>query len=238
MPMPGPTSICRRHEAVVAASKPPASSRSRVVSTWHPAITVRARTSSPPAVRTDHPSPRRLTDVTASPRVTVPPSASILVARATESAPLPPTARPGGVVCINVLNATIGAVPGSDIGGPDCAPNHARAALSRSLSNQRSSSASPDARNSRESAAGPSFASIPQNEEKKARPVGGAPKERITRALRGPHTATKRRYASASRRPQAASIDAHVASRSTENTMPGSSVPGGGGANAQGSQSR
>ena len=40
------------------------------------------------------------------------------------------------------------AVPGSDIGGPLCAPNQASAALSRSLANQRSSRASPEPRKS------------------------------------------------------------------------------------------
>ncbi|SLJ72934.1 Uncharacterised protein [Mycobacteroides abscessus subsp. abscessus] len=125
--------------------------------------------------------------------LTVAPSARNRATNASVSAPLPPTARPGGSVCMSAANPTIGAVPGSDIGGPDCAPNQASAAFSRSSRNQLSSKASPDCRNSRESALPPAPVSSPQNERSRCGGRGGAPNARMTRALRGPHTPTKRR---------------------------------------------
>ena len=91
------------------------------------------------------------------------------------------------------------AVPGSDIGGPDWAPNQASAALSRSLPNQRSSRASPEPRKStarsppdvrgRPSDGAPSG----QNERISPAGFGRRPKEAATARLRGAHTSTNRR---------------------------------------------
>src|SRR4051794_10444903 len=100
---------------------------------------------------------------------------------------------------MSATQPTIAAVPGSDIGGPDCAPNQASAALSRSLPNQRSSSASPDPRKSTASSPPgvlgrpPDGAPRGQNERIRAPGLGRAPKADTTALLRGPHTATNRR---------------------------------------------
>ena len=91
------------------------------------------------------------------------------------------------------------AVPGSDIGGPDWAPNQASAAFSRSLPNQRSRRASPDPRKSTaRSAPGvrgcpPDGAPIGQKERTRPAGVGRRPKDAATARLRGAHTATNRR---------------------------------------------
>jgi hypothetical protein len=91
------------------------------------------------------------------------------------------------------------AVPGSDIGGPDCAPNQASAALSRSLVNQRSSRASPEPRKSTASSppgvlgAPPDGAPSGQNDRTSDAGPGRAPKALTTARLRGPHTPTNRR---------------------------------------------
>ena len=191
VPIPGPTRIVLRHRAICAESCPPASRRSRVVTMWQPATTTRLSISRPDAVLVVQPCGRRTSEVTASPSVSSAPSRCSRAIIASVSAPLPPTARPGGRVCMRAANPTIGAVPGSDIGGPDCAPNHARAALSRSLENISSSRESPVARNSRESMLPPSGAPRPQKDRSSFGPVGGPPKARMVRSLRGPQTETK-----------------------------------------------
>ena len=91
------------------------------------------------------------------------------------------------------------AVPASDIAGPDCAPNQARAALSRSLVNQRSSRASPEPRKSTASSPPgvrgrpPEGAPMGQNDRISPAAPGRRPNAATTARLRGPHTATNRR---------------------------------------------
>ena len=83
---------------------------------------------------------------------------------------------------------TIGAVPGSDIAGPDWAPNHASAALSASLSKYSSSSASPGARNCRDSSLLPRAVARPPNAPIRFDPVGGAENAFMTCRLRSDQT--------------------------------------------------
>ena len=93
-----------------------------------------------PVTVTSHARPVRRSAVTGVPRATVPPSDVRRERSAAVRAPLPPTARPGGSVCMRAAKPTIGAVPGSLMAGPDCAPNQARAALRRSSSKYSSRS--------------------------------------------------------------------------------------------------
>ena len=108
-------------------------------------------------------------------------------------------ARPGGMVCIAAQKPTIGALPGSFIGGPDCAPNQASAALRCSDSNQLSSNAFPDIRNSwdRPMPAVPPPPGIRPVSPQKARPRAIGEGEEVNADIiasdLGPHTATKRR---------------------------------------------
>jgi hypothetical protein len=91
------------------------------------------------------------------------------------------------------------AVPGSDIAGPDCAPNQASAALSRSLVNQRSSRVSPEPRKSTASSppgvrgCPPDGAPIGQKERIRPAAPGRRPNAATTARLRGPQTSTNRR---------------------------------------------
>ena len=125
-----------------------------MVSTWQPAITVRARISRPAAVRIVQPSPcagDRGDRVAERDRRRRRRAAARREPRSARRC-----RRPRGraaAVCMSAANPTIGAVPGSDIGGPDCAPNQASAALRRSSSKYSSSSASPEPRNCRDSVA-------------------------------------------------------------------------------------
>jgi hypothetical protein len=115
------------------------------------------------------------------------------------SPPEPPTGCPGGTSCRSATHPTIEAVPGSDIGGPDWAPNQARAALSRSLPNQRSSRAFPEPRKSTARSPpgvrGCPSDGAPSGQNDRIRPAGFGrrAKEAATARLRGPHTPTKRR---------------------------------------------
>ena len=62
---------------------------------------------------------------------------------------------------------------------------------------------------------------VPRTSDSRCRPVGGFAERLMTAALRGPQSVTNRRYASASRLPQACSIETHVRSRSRWNTIAG-----------------
>ena len=78
------------------------------------------------------------------------------------------------------------AVPGSDIGGPDWAPNQASAALSRSLVNQRSSRASPEPRKSTARSA-PGVRGRPLEGHPSARTSGAGPRASVVvRTMRPP----------------------------------------------------
>ena len=171
-----------------------------MASTWQAATTTGARSSRPDAVRTPATRPSSTSSRSAaSPSETRPPSASSRRRSAAVSPPEPPTGWPGGTSCSSATQPTIDAVPGSLIGGPDWAPNHASAAFSRSLLNQRSSSASPEPRKSTaRSPPGvrgrPSRAEPSGQNARTSRPgLGGPAKEATTARLRGPHSATKRR---------------------------------------------
>ena len=138
-----------------------------------------ATTVSTPVIRGPVPSSSTSSRAAPSPSTTRPPSASSRRRSAAVSPPEPPTGWPGGTSCSSATQPTMAAVPGSDIGGPDWAPNQASAALSRSLPNQRSSRASPEPRKSTASSppgvrGGPS-PGAPSGQNERISPAGAGP---------------------------------------------------------------
>ncbi len=214
-PIPLPTRTARRRSCSGAGSAGP--SRSSAVNTWQAATTRRVRMCSPELVTTAATWPSFTSMARApSPRRSCPPVARSRATRASLSAPEPPTGRPGGCSCIIALHPRCPAVPGSDIGGPDCAPIQASALASRSSANVSSSTASPGERNWRPISMPLASRCLPARQAARpSRPgVGGALNASIIGRIRCAQSVTNPRYARASALPHTAAMLSQVRSRS------------------------